>query len=55
MDEVKNKTTYSCYVFLSPNDSILREFTELNIMVTWERMPEDNSSNILRGCLIITF
>lgn len=32
-------------MFLSPDDSILREFTELDVMITWKGMPEDRQHN----------
>lgn len=32
-------------MFLSPDDSILREFTELDVMITWKGMPEDRQRN----------
>lgn len=32
-------------MFLSPDDSILRELTELNVMITWKGMPENRQSH----------
>lgn len=36
--------TYTCYIFLSPNDTVLRKLTELDVMITQKGMPEDESN-----------
>lgn len=42
----KMYSTYTCYMFLCPDDTILWTLTELHIMITEKGMPEDNKSNI---------
>lgn len=40
-------------MFLCPNDSILREFTELDVMITWKGIPEETAPFLNEGCLVL--
>lgn len=43
-----NCYTYTCYMFLCPDDTILWELTEFHIVVPQKGMPMYNKSNILK-------
>lgn len=37
--EMRKHSPYSCYMFFRPDDSILREFAELHVVITQESVP----------------